>query len=112
MYKVMVVTDSESADGFRLAGVDVIGLTADDDQSAVISELLNDDSIGVLAVNQSFVDHLDERLRVRLEQSNRPVAVFIPAGRQEVGGAQKREYVARLIRRAIGFDIKLRRDAT
>lgn len=111
MYRVMVVTDQESADGFRLSGVDVKGVSPDEDKQAVLSEMLNDDSIGVLAVNQIFVDGIDERLRVRMERSNRPVVVFIPGGREQIGGAEKREYVARLIRRAVGFDIKLRRDA-
>lgn len=112
MYKMMVVTDNETADGFRLAGVDVRGVAPEEDCQAVLSEMLNDDSIGVMAVNQAFLNDIDERLRLRMERSNRPVVVLIPVGREQLGGAEKREYVARLIRRAVGFDIKLRRDAT
>ncbi len=110
MYKVIVLTDPESADGFRLAGIDVVeALTPEDARKTLIS-LMNDDKSGIIAVNEDFMEAIDERTREKIDKIYRPIVIPIPSKKKVEISEERREYLASLIRRAIGFDIKLSRE--
>lgn len=109
MYKLVVVTDPENAHGFRLAGVDVVEVRDPQDVRGKIVSLINDDDSGIIAVNEDFMAAIDDRTRDRIEKIYRPIVVPIPARKKIEVAEERREYLARLIRRAVGFDIKLRR---
>jgi V/A-type H+-transporting ATPase subunit F len=66
MYKVVILTDPETADGFRLAGVDVCEVEDVDEARREINRLLEDDKTGILAVNEGFLAGLDERVQQRI----------------------------------------------
>ena len=109
MRKVVVLTDPESADGFRLAGVDVLEV-AEGDRAKIKQELvglINDDDVGVVAINDNFMNEVDEATRARIDKLYRPIIVAIPARiRLDVGEART-SYLAKMIRRAVGFDLKV-----
>ncbi len=107
MFKLVVVTDPDSAHGFRLSGVDVIEVEDITDAKKRIIELINEDSSGIIAVNEEFISAIDERTRQKIEKIYRPVVIAFPAKKRLSEGEPRRDYLARLIRRAIGFDIKL-----
>ncbi len=52
MYKLVVLTDSDTGDGFRLAGVDVVTVDSPDEARRRLNELIDDDSSGIIAVNE------------------------------------------------------------
>ena len=108
MYKTIVVTDPESADGFRLAGVDVV--EADTPEAAVehIKRLLDDENAGILAINESFYNALDEKTLEKIDSVYRPIVIPLPVKETVEMAGERRAYLARLIHRAIGFDITLR----
>jgi V/A-type H+-transporting ATPase subunit F len=108
LYKTIVVTDPESADGFRLAGVDVV--EADTPEAAVehIKRLLDDENAGILAINESFYNALDEKTLEKIDSVYRPIVIPLPVKETVEMAGERRAYLARLIHRAIGFDITLR----
>ncbi len=108
MYKTIVVTDPETADGFRLAGVDVV--EADTPEAAVehIKRLLDDENAGILAINESFYNALDEKTLEKIDSVYRPIVIPLPVKETVEMAGERRAYLARLIHRAIGFDITLR----
>ncbi|MDH7592941.1 MAG: V-type ATP synthase subunit F [Methanomicrobiales archaeon] len=106
MYRFIVVTDSESASGFRLAGVEVVEANTQEDASRLIPSLLNRDDTGILAVPEEFMEGLDQRVLEKIRKTYRPLVIPIP-GRRRV--ADRTGYLERLLRRAIGYDIVLRR---
>jgi V/A-type H+-transporting ATPase subunit F len=108
LYKLIVVTDSENAHGFRLAGVDVVEANNTQEARDQIIALINDDDSGIIAVNEDFMAAIDDRTRDKIEKIYRPIVVPIPAKKKIEVAEERREYLARLIRRAVGFDIKLR----
>jgi len=55
MYKFMVVTDADTAAGFRLAGVEVIEVNTPDQAKKVIPELLFRDDTGIIVINEDFM---------------------------------------------------------
>ncbi len=60
MYKFVVVTDPETAPGFRLAGVEVLEASTVEEAKSVIPSLLYKDDTGIVAVNEDFMASLDE----------------------------------------------------
>lgn len=109
MYKLVVLTDKDTADGFRLAGVDVYAVDSPQDARSTLGRLLNDDTSGIIAINESYMAAVDERMQKKIDSIYRPIVIPLPV-RAELGpGEERRMYLARLIRRAIGFDITLRR---
>lgn len=108
MYKLVVLTDPESAVGFRLAGVDVQEAVDSEDAKKGLVSLINDDSVGIVAINEDFMEHVDPRTKEKIDRIYRPIVVPIPVVKKMELTPERREYLATLIRRAVGFDIKLR----
>ncbi|MFA4848111.1 MAG: V-type ATP synthase subunit F [Methanoregula sp.] len=106
MYKFVVVTDRDRASGFRLAGVEVLEAGTMDEARKVIPPLLYKDDIGIVAVNEEFMLSLDEKLMDRIEKMHRPLIIPIPSKSKEV---DRRTYIERLLRKAIGYNIVLKR---
>lgn len=110
MYKVVVLTDPDTALGFRLAGVDVYIAEDSEEAKREISRLIEDDRTGILAVNESFLSLIDERMRNKIESIYRPIVVSLPV-REKIGAVGERKaFLARLVHRAVGFDVTLRRE--
>jgi V/A-type H+-transporting ATPase subunit F len=106
MYKFVIVTDRDRASGFRLAGAEVIEAGSMDEARTVIPPLLYKDDIGIVAVNEEFILSLDEKLMDRIEKMHRPLIIPIPSKSREV---DRRTYIERLLRKAIGYNIVLKR---
>ena len=109
MYKVVVLTDSDTADGFRLAGVDVQVVDSNEMARKQLNALLDDDSSGIIAINEKMMAAIDERTQKKIDSIYRPIVISLPIKEQLEMGEDHRAYLSRLIRRAIGFDITLRR---
>ena len=109
MYKVVVLTDPDTADGFRLAGVDVNVVDTSEEARRQLASLLDDDAAGIIAVNEKLMAAVDERIQKKIDSIYRPIVVSLPIREKLEMGEDHRAYLSRLIRRAIGFDITLRR---
>ncbi|MDH4140026.1 MAG: V-type ATP synthase subunit F [Coriobacteriia bacterium] len=109
MYKLVVLTDSDTADGFRLAGVDVLVADSQELARKQLNELIDDESSGIIAVNERMMAAIDERTQQKIDSIYRPIVISLPIKEQLTVGEDHRAYLSRLIRRAIGFDITLRR---
>jgi V/A-type H+-transporting ATPase subunit F len=106
MYKFVVVTDPESAPGFRLAGVEVLEASDLNEAKKIITSLTFKDDTGIVAVNQDFLSMLDEKFMEKIDKSYRPIIIPIPS---RVRGIDQTSYMERLLRRAIGYNIVIRR---
>ena len=96
MYKFSVVTDPDTAAGFRLAGVDVIEVRGMDEA----------DDTGIVALNEDYMQVLDDKIMAKIEKTYRPIVIPIPVRRKGGGGMS---YIERLLQRAIGYNIVVRR---
>jgi len=104
-YRVAVITDSETATGFRLAGADVF--EAEDPRAAVaaLRELVKGD-YGLVAVNEALLDGVQEEVARVMRGRDLPVLVPFPAPRAALESGE--DYIARLVKEHIGFYVKLR----
>jgi len=106
MFKFVVVTDSDRASGFRLAGAEVIEAANSAEARALIPPLLYKDDIGIVAVNEEYMLSLDEKVMDRIEKMHRPLIIPLPSKSKEI---DRRTYIERLLRKAIGYNIVLKR---
>ncbi len=105
MARLVVIADMDTALGFQLAGVEV--LRAEDAGSArsKLLQLLSDENVGLIAISSAFLDALDDATRRLVETGYKPVVIGFPKGGPVSAVAGRRERLAALIRRAIGFHI-------
>ena len=108
MYKVIVITDPETADGFRFAGVTVVSADSAESAREQVKLLLEDPDAGILAVNESYYYALDEKTVEKIDSIYRPIVIPLPVKESIEMAGERRAYLARLIHRAVGFDITLR----
>jgi len=100
-----VITDPETATGFRLAGVEV--READSPQAALehLRVLLTLD-YGLVAVNDALLEGTEEERARLMRDRDLPIIVPFPAARAEAESSEA--YIARLVKEHIGFYVKLR----
>jgi V/A-type H+/Na+-transporting ATPase subunit F len=105
LYKFGVITDHETATGFRLAGADVREASNPQEALAHLRQLVAA-SYGLVAVNEALLEGTgDERARL-LRGLDLPIIVPFPAPTAEIESGEA--YVQRLVKEHIGFYVKLR----
>ncbi|BDG08176.1 V-type ATP synthase subunit F [Anaeromyxobacter paludicola] len=92
--------------GFRLAGVEVVEV-GPGEEAAKLRAFLSRPEMGVVAVEERVVAEVPEPVLKRL--SERPVPVLLPFSlpRGGAGEGPGQAYAAALVRRAIGYQVKL-----
>jgi V/A-type H+-transporting ATPase subunit F len=106
MYKFVIVTDSDRASGFRLAGAEVFEAKDAADAGVIIPPLLRQEEIGIVGMNEEYILALDPKLMDKIEKLHRPLVIPIPSRSKEV---DRRTYIERLLKKAIGYNIVLKR---
>jgi V/A-type H+-transporting ATPase subunit F len=104
MYKVAVITDPETATGFRLAGVEVKEAATPAEALELVRRYAAS-GYGLVAVNADLLEGADAALARILRARDLPIVVSLPPARvqQESGEA----YVQRLVKAHLGFAVKL-----
>jgi V/A-type H+-transporting ATPase subunit F len=107
-YRFKIVTRPGDGLGFRLAGaaVEEIGKG---DVAERFKAILADPRLGVLAVEEELLGQVPQPLLEKIGGEGVPVLLpfTLPRRWREVGRGE--EYVATLIRRAIGYHVKIER---
>jgi V/A-type H+-transporting ATPase subunit F len=92
--------------GFRLAGA-AVEEVEEGEELAAFRRLLADPRTGVLAVEEELLRAAPERLVRRARERGLPVVLPFALPRRWGEEGRGREYVAALIRRAVGYAVKL-----
>ena len=107
MPRMLVVTDAETANGFRLAGVEAVETDRAGAQDALEHAILSDD-YGLVVVDESLIaDPVKAAARV---MRGRDLPVLLPMPGLSAAFDHESDaaaYMQQLVRSAIGFDIKL-----
>jgi V/A-type H+-transporting ATPase subunit F len=105
----IVVTDSETADGFRLAGVEVLVSRGGEETSRLVEGVMEKRECGLLLMKEELMEGLAESLRRRLEKAGVPLLVPLPLDMNWWREQRGMEYLLRLIRRSIGYHLRIRK---
>lgn len=109
MAHLIVVTDSDTGLGFRLAGVDVTEVSTQEEAAKRLCQFLHAKEPGIVIYNEEYQTALLEKTRAALEESVSPVFFAIPVYQAKRVGEPREQYLARLLRRAIGYQLKIKR---
>jgi vacuolar-type H+-ATPase subunit F/Vma7 len=102
--RIVVITPPDATHGFALAGVRQLNATADATPAA-LRETARDAATGVVIIDERLVTRpLREQMRA-LEGRWPGLVVVLPAPRRAQVAAE--DYVLQLIRRAIGYQVRL-----
>lgn len=104
--RLVVAVRPADALGFRLAGVTVEAI-APGEELAAFRRLLADPQLGVVAVEEELRGAIPGRLLARARQRGVPVVLPFALPRRLGEEGPGRAYVAAIIRRAVGYGVKL-----
>jgi V/A-type H+-transporting ATPase subunit F len=92
--------------GFRLAGA-AVDEVAPGGEGALLRRLAADPRIGVVAIEEEIVRAVPARLLRRVHEAGLPVILPFALPRRWSESGRGEAYVAALIRRAVGYAVKL-----
>ncbi len=109
MSEVWVVGEPEMVEGFALAGARVEPAREPSRVEWLVRETLRAREPAVMVVTESLFEKLPEKVRLAAERAARPMFVTMPEppGWATVPGRE--DLVTRIIRRAVGYRIKVKR---
>jgi vacuolar-type H+-ATPase subunit F/Vma7 len=105
--QVGVVSDPGVGLGFRLVGLRPRVVESSEEAKTALSEMLGEDRWGVILVQEDLVPDLEVVSRQRADGSLPILVPFPPPSSVEAPG-EAEAYVAELLRRAVGYRVRLR----
>ncbi len=104
--RLVVLVRPEDARGFTLAGA-AVATPGPGEELEALRAALGDPAVGVIAVEEELLAHVPARLLKRAQERGIPVLLPFALPRRYGEAGRGREYVAALIRRAIGYAVRL-----
>lgn len=105
--RTRVLCTPEVAPGFRLVGLEPVEAADGADGAARLAELRSRPEVGVVLIEEDLYDSLPQPELRALEREARPLVVPFP-GPVWAPPPSPEAYVVELLRRAIGYRVKLR----
>ena len=105
MKKIFFVTPDDAEYGFRLAGVSHV-VTDEDHVISSIQEVLHEPETGLIIIDERLSKSYPEERRRQDEKLFQGIILDLPV--PERPDIEIEDYAARLIRRAIGYHVKLK----
>lgn len=96
--------------GFALAGIESRSVANAAAAAEVLESAVESGDYGIIIVDSSLMEQLDARMRTRLSKSTLPLIITIPGEMRwrDTESVPKDDYVARLIRRAVGYRLAIK----
>lgn len=107
--KLLIITYPDTSLGFNLAGIEVKEVKEDEDVTLILSGIIKTGGYGLLAIEEGLLSKVDEGILKRIRKTGIPVIVPIDTPKSWHGEAETEPYIARFIRRAIGYQVKIKR---
>ncbi|AFZ67835.1 V-type ATP synthase subunit F [Deinococcus peraridilitoris] len=107
-HRVAVLADSETATGYRLAGVEVIVATSEN-AARELETLVTSNRYGLVAVDTSLLSDPQQAVSRAMRGRDLPIILPVPSLRDAFSTetVDAKAYMGKLVRDTIGFDIKL-----
>ncbi|MBS3968118.1 MAG: V-type ATP synthase subunit F [Truepera sp.] len=104
---MLVMTDSETATGFRLAGVEVREITADK-ALLELAQVIESEKYGLVLIDEALLADPNKAAARQMRGRDLPVLLSMPSlGATFTAESDATAYMKRLVRSTIGFDVKL-----
>ncbi|MCX8163120.1 MAG: hypothetical protein N3D10_01025 [Candidatus Micrarchaeota archaeon] len=101
--KIVVIGDELAITGFKLAGVQEGYIVEKKEEvEHLLNNFLVDSSIGIIIILDKLLEQVDWKIKRKIELTAKPIVVAIPS---KDGPIEEEVSLAKLIKRALGFDI-------
>ena len=107
--KLLIITYPDTSLGFNLAGVEVKEALDGEDITPILQDIVEKGEYGLLVVEEKLLVKVDEGVLKRIRKTGIPVIVPIDTPKSWQTEEEMESYIARLIRRAIGYQVKIKR---
>ncbi len=104
MKRIVFVTPEDARFGFSMAGVQQVICTAEE-LAATLKTVLAEPETGLVIVDERLMSHMPEERFHEMEKRWTGILMVMPA--PEAGRPPGEDYALRLIRRAIGYQVRL-----
>ena len=105
MKKVLFITAPDARPGFGLAGIDQY-VVETHELEEVLLKAVADPGNGLVIIDERLTAGIDEERLREIERTWHGVVVILPS--PVAAPAEVEDYAARLIRRAIGYHVRIR----
>jgi len=104
--RLVVIASPGLSAGFALAGIPVFQAVDGDDAAHQIQRAVDEARAGVVIIDEPLYRELSEDLRRILERSTLPLVIPVP-GPDWTAKSSAHEYIVEILRRAIGYRVRL-----
>jgi vacuolar-type H+-ATPase subunit F/Vma7 len=105
MKKIAFITPQDTAHGFSLSGVPQF-VAAYDAAEDMLKKTMDEPDYGLVVIDERLIAGMTEDRLRELEQAWNGILLVLPS--PEKPPAEVEDYAARLIRRAIGYHVRLK----
>lgn len=105
MKKIVFITPKDAEYGFSLAGVTQY-ISTEKEAEDTLKKALAEPDAGVIVIDERLTKGIDEEEIQKMEKKWYGVLLILPAPEKPV--IEMEDYALRLIRRAIGYHVRLR----
>lgn len=105
----MVITAPGGSLGFRCAGVETRELAPEEDLATLLLILQEEGRYGILVVEEELLEKVPSAVMGRINRKGLPVIVPVRIPRRWEEKEAAEASIVRLIRKAIGYQIKIKR---
>ncbi len=107
--KIAVLTDPDTATGFRLGGLEVHSAADAEGAKARLTEMIESDAFALIAVDEGLLPEPYEAVERAMRGRDLPVLLPFTSLAQAFAAGEEdaTEYMRRLVKSTIGYDIKL-----
>ncbi len=107
--KIAVLTDPETATGFRLGGLEVVTASRQDEAAQRLTKMVESQEYALVAVDEGLLPDPYEAVERAMRGRDLPVLLPITSLAQAFAAGEEdaTEYMRRLVKSTIGYDIKL-----
>jgi V/A-type H+-transporting ATPase subunit F len=105
MKKIAFITPQDTAHGFSLSGVPQV-VAAYDEAEDMLKKAMNEPDYGLVVIDERLIAGMTEDRLRELEQAWNGILLVLPSPVKPP--AEVEDYAARLIRRAVGYHVRLK----
>ncbi len=104
--QLVVIASPGLSAGFSLAGVHVFQAANGEDAAREIGRVASEADAGVIIIEEPLYDDIPEELRRAFARSPLPVVIPVP-GPDWTAESNAHDYIVEILRRAIGYRVRL-----
>ena len=110
MSKVLALLNRDLCAGFALAGVDVSVAADPVGARSTLDAAIAGRQYGIVIVEEELMAGMEQEVREAFASSTVPLVIEIPGALawRETGEAPSDDYIAKLIRRAVGYQLNIK----